>query len=585
MSSSGGTSLPHRAVSSIRAGDRSSAQALPPTPHTPPRASVVPSAFGSPSTLRADDEIIVVELGSRKLRIGFGGDAAPKRIATFGPEQQRRAGDFRAWEAGYQDNWRKRAAGKPWGSDYELWQLDLRGQDLGLVGDKLERELREAFTKYLLIDSRPRRISLVLPPTLPIPLISSTFDTIFTRFQIPTISLLSSPVMSAMSAGTRSALVIDLGWHETTVTAVYEFREVCTWRTIRAGKLLVEETYEFLNNAIQGRPATTRTERTENRLEERSVSFEECEEFANRMLWCRRSANEVSQDTTQGLPTLHEQDESETVAPADDRVPVAVELNSCKPPKTVEIPFAELAEPCESVFFEPTLSPSCFDDHELPVPLLAYRALLQLPLDVRAVCMSRIIFTGGCSNIIGLKGRIFDEVSLLAKERGWDPVRGKAFDQYKANPNLRRSSSRKSSEGPTPVVIHTDSSSSGGNNNSEGAESAPPVNPAYAPPEVDQVEEVIKKEKNYKAPVQGTLRVIDSLGAWCGASLAAQLKVPALATVEREYWLQQGLNGACRPNEVDVKAQQRQSMGAGGLVRSQASQATGGWTLGIWGAI
>ncbi|KAI8959486.1 actin-like ATPase domain-containing protein [Daldinia sp. FL1419] len=581
MSSSGGPSLPHRTVSSIRAGDRSSTQPLPPTPHTPPRASVVPSAFGSPSTLRADDETIVVELGSRKVRIGFGGDAAPKKTASFSPEQQKRAGDFTAWEAGYQNDWRKRAAGKPWGSDYELWQLDLRGQDLGLVGDKLERELRDAFTKFLLIDSRPRRISLVLPPTLPIPLISSAFDTIFTRFQVPSISLLSSPVMSAMSAGTRSALVIDLGWHETSVTAVYEFREVYTWRTIRAGKLLVEETYEFLVNAIQGRPASSRTARTENKLENESVSFEECEDFANRMLWCRRTANQPPQDTTEGLPTLHEQDETETVAPADDRVPVSVQLHTCNPPKTVEIPFAELAEPCEAVFFEPNLSPSCFDDHELPVPLLAYRALLQLPLDVRAVCMSRIIFTGGCSNIIGLKGRIFDEISVLAKERGWDPVRGKAVGQYKTNPNLRRTSNRQFSGGPTPVIIQPE----GSGDNVEEGETPPPVNPAYAPPEVDQVEEIIKKERSYKPAMQGSLRVIDSLGAWCGASLAAQLKIPALATVEREYWLQQGVNGACRPNEVDVKAQNRQSMGAGGLGRGQGSQAAGGWTLGIWGAI
>lgn len=148
MSSSAGASLPHRTVSSIRAGDRSSSQALPNAPHTPPR-TIVPSAFGSPSTLRADDDVVVIEVGSRKLRIGFAGDSAPKRIASFGPEQQRRAGDFRAWEADYQSDWRKRASGKPWGADYELWQLDVRGQDLALIGDKLERELRDAFTKYV----------------------------------------------------------------------------------------------------------------------------------------------------------------------------------------------------------------------------------------------------------------------------------------------------------------------------------------------------------------------------------------------------------------------------------------------------
>lgn len=86
------------------------------------------------------------------MRLGFAGDATPKRIVSFGPEQQRRAGDFRAWDATYQADWRKRASGKPWGTDYELWQLDMRGQDLALVGDKLERELRDAFTK--LVDHR-----------------------------------------------------------------------------------------------------------------------------------------------------------------------------------------------------------------------------------------------------------------------------------------------------------------------------------------------------------------------------------------------------------------------------------------------
>ncbi|KAI1382770.1 actin-like ATPase domain-containing protein [Hypoxylon trugodes] len=578
MSSSAGPSLPHRAVSSIRTGDRSSIQALPTTPHTPPRTTVVPSSFGSPSTLRADDEVIVIELGSRKLRIGFAGDSAPKRIVSFGPEQQRRAGDFRAWEASFQTDWRKRASGKPWGADHELWQLDVRGQDLVLIGDKLERELRDTFMKYLLIDSRPRRLALVLPPTLPIPLISSVFNTVFNRFQTPSISLYSSPVTAALAAGARSGLIIDIGWHETTVTAVYEFREVQSWRTVRAGKLLVEETYEFLTNAMQGRPSTARTERTDDKLEDKAVSFEECEEFATRILWCKRNAKQPTQDSSEGLPTLHEQDESETVAPAEDRSPVTVTLNSCNPRKTVEIPFADLAEPCEAVFFEPHLSPCCFDDHEIPVHLLAYRALLQLPLDVRAICMSRIIFTGGCSNIIGLRGRIYDEVSLLAKERGWDPIRGKGVDQYRTNPKLRRNGARQSGGGPIPVA-QTESS------NAEEGGTAPPTNPAYAPSEVDQVEEMIKKDKNYKPTIQGTFRVLDSLGPWCGTSMATQLKVPALATIDRELWLQQGVNGACRPNEVDVKAQQRQSMGAGGLIRGQASQASSNWTLGVWGTL
>jgi actin-related protein len=386
--------------------------------------------------------------------------------------------------------------------------------------------------------------------------------------------------MATFAAGVRSALVIDLGWQETTVTAVYEYREVQSWRTIRAGKLLVEETYEFLLQAIQERPATARTERTEDRLRDEALSFEECEEVATRMLWCKRAARQPHRETAEeGLPTVHEhEEEAEEIPPAEDQSPMAIALHSCNPPKTVEIPFSRLAEPCEAAFFETRLSPSCFDDHELPVHLLVYRSLLQLPLDVRAVCMSRIIFTGGCSHIIGLRGRIFDEVSLLAEERGWNPVKGKGVEQYAANPKLKRDGGRQAGDGAIPTVIPS------GTTNEDGEAAERPVKTADAPQELDQVEMLIKRERKHKPPVQGTLRVIDSLGPWCGASLATQLKIPALATIDREIWLQQGVHGASRPSEVDVKAGQRQSVGPSNLMRGQAAQPNN-WTLGVWGTL
>ena len=148
MSSSANPSLPHRTISSIRAGESSAA---PPrstgTPHTPVRG-LSGSVLGSPSSLRADDDILVVELGTRRLRVGFAGDAAPKRVVSFRPEEHKRVGDFRAWDPGYANDWRKRTAGLSWEGDHELWKLDVRGQDMDLVGDKVERALRDAFTKY-----------------------------------------------------------------------------------------------------------------------------------------------------------------------------------------------------------------------------------------------------------------------------------------------------------------------------------------------------------------------------------------------------------------------------------------------------
>ncbi|KAI0137437.1 hypothetical protein BJ170DRAFT_573082 [Xylariales sp. AK1849] len=577
MSSATGASLPHRAVASIRTGGQPAREGTPGSPHTPTRP-LSTSVLGSPSGGRVEDDAIIIELGCRRLRVGFAGDPIPKRIISFDAEQSKRTGDLRAWEAGYEDDWRKRTAGRQWGHHQELWQLDVRGQDLALVRDKIERGLTDAFTRYLLLDSKPRKVALVLPPAMPLPLLSSVLDTLFNRFQSPSISLLSSPVASTFAAGVRSALVIDIGWHETTVTGVYEYREVKSWRSVRAGKSLLEETRNFLVGAVQGRKAASEDDR--GSFSDDVVSFEDCEEVATRILWCKKANNSPTPDNAEGLPTLHEQDETESIDPAEDPTPTLITLNSCKPPKTVQIPFSRLSEPCETTFFQTSYAAANFDDEELPLHLLVYQSLLQLPMDVRAICMSRIIFTGGCAHMIGLRGRIFDEVSLLAREHGWDPIQGRSVQAYKSNPKLKRNGSRQASDGPIPVIpSSTDTASPTDESNHTSA--------AQIPADEDPVERMIRKEKDYNPPVQGVLRAIDSMGPWCGASMATQLKVPALAMVDRELWLQQGLNGASKPNEIDVQAQtrqSRQSMGPGGLIRGPAAQ-TSNWTLGVWGAV
>lgn len=134
----------HRSVASIRpqAGIN---VGTPSTPHTPLRT--ISSTYGSPSALRAEEECVVIELGCRYLRAGFAGDAKPRAVLEYGPEEQRRPGDYRRWQLGYEKNWRDRIQEKRWGEAYELWQPDLRGVDLGLVGDRIERAIREAYTK------------------------------------------------------------------------------------------------------------------------------------------------------------------------------------------------------------------------------------------------------------------------------------------------------------------------------------------------------------------------------------------------------------------------------------------------------
>ncbi|TLS29283.1 hypothetical protein PpBr36_01320 [Pyricularia pennisetigena] len=601
MASTPGPNPAHRSVASIRAGGAAgvgsrTTTAPDPTsptgsPHTPLRG--ISSTFASPSSLRAEEDTIVVELGARRMRVGFAGDALCKGTVEFGPDQMRRVGDFRAWESFYVDDWRKRedpGQQQDWGADRELWRLDLRGLDLGLVADKLERGLRDAFAKYLLIDSRPRKMALVLQTSMPIPLLSTVLDTLFTRFQSPQIFFFSPPVMTTAAAGLRSGLVIDLGWAETVVTSVYQYREVQCTRSVRAGRALVEQTHRLLADEItnpgHGRSRSTDGGSGGGSPPRRLISFSECEDIVSRVIWCRPaggSARHKPSDSTDGLPTVAEEQEDEPPQNQVDSTPINIRLISTSPPTTVTIPFDRLSEPCEDTFFETQYSRASFDDHEQPIHLLVYKHLLSLPMDVRSICMSRIIFTGGCSAVLGLRGRIFDELTMLVRKRGWDPIWGRGVEQYRTNSRLKRSNGGGGDQSTTVA----DKPGIGSN----GA--------ANAKPAPDPVEAQIKRSSNIDAKkmrdadaasTHGELRAVESLGPWAGASLLAHLKPPVIASVERDQWLAQGVSGAVKAADVDVKAtgQQRQSMAAGGLMAMRSASGTGGpaaanWTLGAWG--
>ncbi|ROV89201.1 hypothetical protein VMCG_09913 [Cytospora schulzeri] len=491
-----GATLPHRAVSSIRGGavpttvSTSSSNNNPTgsgsgdNPRTPLRSMPnVPSAFNSPSALRAEDEILIIEFGARRLRVGFAGDAVPKGLVVFSPPQARRVGDFRAWDVGHVDDWRRNER-DGWGWEYELWRNDVR-------------------------------------------------------------------------AGVRSALVVDMGWGETVVTGVYEYREVQSSRSVRAGKLLVENTHKLLAAAL-GTPQDEDPEKEVKHI----MSFEECEEIVNRLVWCKPAKGyKPAKPREEGLATVTEQDESEAAAasPASSgSASTTIRLKSTSRPVKLKMTYDQLSTPAENTFFDSQRRPCDFDDNELPLPLLIYRNLLSLPMDVRALCMSRIMFTGGCSNVLGLRGRILDEVSQLIQAHGWDPVHGKAVDAYKANPKLRRGSKQAGSEGPAGVGDGGGEQGGGGGHEEDGVWVDAPKQEREADP--DPIEDQLKKGQDDRPMVQGQLRAIETLGAWSGASLLNLVKVPALATVEREVWREQGVNGASRPSEVDHKVAQRQSM-------------------------
>ena len=535
--------------SSATSNLRHSQTARPASPHTPQQQlrsgnTSFTSTTSPGSSFRNEDDAIIFEIGARWLRAGFEGNSAPACVIGFGPEDSRRAGDYRGWIQGSTGAGRlaQPVDAEEWARAYELWRPDSREVDLGLVEDKIERAFRETFNQYLLTDAGTSRLVLVLPSLMSHPLLSSLLSTLFSRWRFPSVTLLSSATMSATAAGLRSALVVDLGWAETTTTAIYEYREMITKRTTRAMKPLMQEMGRLLTKlASDGN-------HNDDAEHDISVGFAYCEEVVSRFAWCKLQAEETS---------------------ASEQI-LSIPSPANPEQAYMDVSFSHLAGPAEKVLMAAGTAEHEMDDEEKSIPLLIYNTLLTLPPDARGTCMSRIVFVGGGARIPGLRQRILKEVSLLVDRHGWSAIRGKALERQRQRlEDLKLSARTPSSSTETPK---NSGKATSDEEASSGDEAKP--DPSKEEPELDFVEQKLRRQnKDIPVPVQGVLREVESLGPWAGASLTTSLKIRGMVEIEREKFLQHGLAGATR--DPDHHVPDRRS----GL-RSGADRSS--WTLAGW---
>lgn len=566
--------------SSVRPG-LAHLQPDPTSPHTP-QLRTVSSAFSSPSiSYRAKEEALIFELGARHLSAGFTGESYPRCKLAFGPEESRRAGDHRRWLPEYDERPRRKQPVETWGNDYELWHMDMRGGDLGITEDKIERAVREAFTKCLLLDPKSRRLIVILPSIMPHQLLSTVLNTLFNNFQPPGITLLSPPILSTVAAGCRSGLIVDIGWRETIITSVYDYREVHQYRTTRAMRMLTLEMAKLLERYDKGTRkensmAYAKDPRVVQTTEDESptslnVELDQAEEVTIRMAWCNSRTNASGTSTPEnsfnkgGLKPINEEQPNETISAAGSTQDPSVSLPSPSCPRHgISIPFSQLAQPAEAALLATSKRRHDLDDHEQPLHSLIYKTLLSLPPDVRSVCMSHIIFTGGGSNIPGLKARLLSELSAMVQERGWDVVEGKAADERRRR--LKEISNNRRHATSTAGEILKEPSSG-------RLASAMPQDANFIDEKLQR-----EREKESKPTVSGIIRSVDTLGAWAGGSLLANLRIKGVVEIEKDSFLQYGLAGARK--EVETNIAQQKGYGAGIARGGMADKS--GWTLGAW---
>ena len=521
------------------------------SPRTPQRG--ISSTFSSPGGVRPEDDAVIFEIGARYFRAGHAGSSAPLCTMGFGPRESRRVGDYREWLPGYENRIMPVKSLKEWGTDHELSPLHLKDVDLGLFEDKIERSLRIAYADFLLLDAKSRKVMLVVPTTMPHPMLSVLLSLLFNNFQVPSIMLLPPPTMSVVAAGQRSGIVVDIGWHETTATAVYELREVRQFKSTRAMKSLATEVCKLFQYS-----QSTREPGIKEEDEKTNLDFYYVQELMTRVIWCQTASRSGLNGTSGVIPQATAQREQ---SEASISIPLP---KSTDPP--VKIPFSSLNGPVESILFADSNPPREQDEHEHPLHYLLYEMLLCLPPDIRSVCMSRIMFTGGGANILGLKTRLLNELTSIVKLRGWDPVWGKAAEEQQRRRKEKVENSRR------PKTINGDTTDI-----TSQAERA-----AFENQLPDEVADRIRQQdaKGTKRSVNGIIRGLETLGSWCGASLAAaQRDMSSVVEIDREIFLQSGLAGAKRESDLNPTKSRMQPP----LLARLSMADAGSWTLGSWG--
>ena len=513
------------------------------SPSTPRRG--ISSTFSSPGSVRPEDDAVIFEIGSRYFRAGLAGDSAPRCTFGFGPEESRRVGDYRPWLPDHEKRVRQ-VHMKDWGLEHELMTLGLQDADLDLFEDKIERSARKAYAQFLLTDAKSKKAALVVPTSVSHTLLSRVLSILFNNFRVPSIMLLSPPVMTVIAAGQRSGIVVDIGWHETTISAVYELREIRQFKSTRAMKQLTKEAGKFFLASLESQETVGKDEDKKMILD-----FSYIEELITRVIWCQTANSSTSGDPVSKLGIA-----------AESTLSIPLPKSSDSP---VKIPFSTLRKPVETALFASTAPPREQDDHEHPLHYLLYETLMALSPDVRSVCMSRIMFTGGGASIIGLKTRLLNDLISTVELRGWAPVWGKAAEEQ------RRRKKEQILKNLHPNIASSDKLAAAPNTQGAASEDQLPD------PIMDKVRQ--QGAKTAKPNVSGIVRGIETLGAWTGASLAImQRDTSSVAEIDREMFLQHGLTGAKKDSDLNVAKPKTQT----GPIARYTAVDTAGWTLGAW---
>ncbi|KTW25674.1 hypothetical protein T552_03535 [Pneumocystis carinii B80] len=348
-------------------------------------ASEEPSQHSSYSnqlkTLYGLEPHIVLDIGSHYLKAGFSGESFPRCTVEY---------DERSF-LGYRCTLAENITRFPVDFEYLLWDEP----NLELIGDRLEIYLREVYNKWLNIGSKFRKVSIVEYILLPIKFKVIIAKTLFTYFQVPSITFLSSHVLVLVSLGLNSGIVIDIGSKETSVIPIYDLRPMTSFIV----------TSSLASNFCFSRLKYLLTHYSIPRLA--SLTFYDVQDFLQRAVFCLPISPLASSKSTIILLEDLENTYKSNVECSDV---------IWEPPsqKGLEVTVPGWVRVCiTEALFEG--SDKYADTDEISIPQMIKKCLSHLPIDIRSKVSTSLVISGGFSLIPGLQNRINNEIKASGK--------------------------------------------------------------------------------------------------------------------------------------------------------------------------
>ncbi|KAG5513274.1 hypothetical protein PMAC_001645 [Pneumocystis sp. 'macacae'] len=324
---------------------------------------------------------VVLDIGSRYLKVGFCGENSPRGIIEY---------DERSF-LGYRSTFGENITRWPINLEYILWD----DTDLELVGDKLEIYLREAYNKWLNLSNKSRKVSLVEYILLPIKFKVIIAKTLFTYFQVPSITFLLSHVLVLISLGLSNGVVIDIGSKETSILPIYDLRPMTSF--VATSSLASDFCFLRLKYLLMqySNPLPT------------SLTFYDVQDFLQRAVFCLPSSP-LSLPKSNIIPL----DELENIYKPNIKCSDII----WEPPsqKGLKLNVPGWIRVCiTEALFE--ASDKYADNDEISIPQIIKQCLSRLPIDIRSVVSLSLVISGGLSMIPGLQNRINNEIKTSGR--------------------------------------------------------------------------------------------------------------------------------------------------------------------------